>query len=73
MNVFVSDPNAAMMMAHQTVTDRVQQAQARAQAHAARTERRNQRRAERHAQRGAQRQTPPTARLPWWAFLRPAH
>jgi phage protein D len=73
MNVFVADPNADMAMAHHTVNDRVNQAWARAQAQSARTERRNQRRAERHAQRAAQRQTPPRARLPWWAFLRPAH
>ena len=70
MNVFVADPNSAMAMAHQTVNDRVSQAQARAHAHAARTERRNQRRSESHAHRATQRQT---ACLPWWAFLRPAH
>ncbi|HEX3221146.1 MAG TPA: hypothetical protein VHR35_01140 [Nocardioides sp.] len=70
MNTFAAYPAAALLVANQTVSDRVEQAQARAQARAARAERR----AERRDHRAAARQTPPTAPLPWWAFrfVRPA-
>lgn len=69
MNTFAAYPAAALLVANQTVSDRVEHAQSRAQARAARAERR----AERRDHRAAARQTPPTAPLPWWAFVRPAH
>jgi hypothetical protein len=70
MNTFAAYPAAALLVANQTISDRVQDAQARTQARAPS--------AERHThgkQRSVARQTPPKAPLPWWAFrfMRPAH
>ncbi len=64
MNTFVSSPNFALSVAHQTIDDRVAQAQRRSAARAARSD-----------QRTRARKVPrPTAsptehyRLPWWSF-----
>ena len=64
MNTFVASPNLALTVAHQTVADRVAQAEQRALARTARAER-----------RAAQRETARLSarpshhfQLPWWAF-----
>ena len=71
MNTFVASPNLALTIAHQTIDERVAQAEHRALARAARSE-----------ARAARRERPrlsarPTEhyRLPWWSFrfVRPAH
>jgi len=70
MSTFVSSPNLALSIAHQTVDDRVAQAQYRALARTARAERRA---ARRETSRLSARPTQ-QYRLPWWAFraMRPA-
>ena len=60
MDAFVSNP-AALLVALQAIADGSQPTQTRD----VRTQRRT--------QRPAQPPVPPTARLPSWAFLRPAH
>jgi hypothetical protein len=64
MNTFVASPNLALTVAHQTVADRVAQAEQRALARTARAERRA---ARREASRLSGRPTE-HYRLPWWAF-----
>ena len=68
MNTFVASPNLALTVAHQTVAERVAQAEQRALARSARAERRA---ALRETSRLSAR---PNHRyhLPWWAF-RSAH
>jgi len=64
MNTFVASPNLALTVAHQTVADRVAQAEQRSLARTARAERRA-------ARRGTSRLSArPTQHyhLPWWAF-----
>jgi hypothetical protein len=71
MNTFTAFPAAALLVANQTISDRIENAQARTLVRAARAERRS----ERRKQRSVARQTPPKALLSWWPFrfLRPAH
>lgn len=71
MNTFTAYPAAALLVANQTISDRVQDAQGRTQARVAGAERRT----EHRNQRSAARQAPPKALLPLGAFrvVRPAH
>jgi hypothetical protein len=70
MNTFVTHPGLSLNLAHQTIDDRVAQAQQRSQARAARSD---QRARARKAPRPSARPTE-QYRLPWWAFrfVRPA-
>jgi hypothetical protein len=70
MNTFTAYPAAALLVANQTISDQVQDAQARTQARVARAERRH----EQRKQRSAARRTSPKAFLPSGAFrfVRPA-
>jgi hypothetical protein len=71
MNTFVASPNLALTVAHQTVADRVADAEHRALARTARAERRA---ALRETTRLSARPTQ-HYQLPWWAFrfTHPAH
>lgn len=68
MNTFVGSPNLALTVAHQTVAERVAQAEQRALARTARAERRA---ARRETSRLSARPTH-QYQLPWWVF-RSAH
>lgn len=65
MSMLNSNPNAAMQVAHQTITDRVQDAQVRAQRHGLRAQRRTDRRTQRET-----RPTPSAPSHPWATRLR---
>jgi len=64
MNTFVASPNLALTVAHQTIAERVAQAEQRA---LARTVRAEQRAARRETARLSARPTH-QFQLPWWAF-----
>ncbi len=64
MNTFVASPNLALTVAHQTIAERVADAELRALARSARAERRA---ALRETSRLSARPTE-HYRLPWWAF-----
>jgi hypothetical protein len=68
MNTFVASPNLALTVAHQTVADRVAQAEQRSLARTARAQRRA---AQRETSRLSARPTH-QFHLPWWTF-RSAH
>ena len=63
MNTFVASPTLALSIAHQTIDDRVAQAENRARTRAAKSDTR----ARRETERLSGRPTQPY-QLPWWAF-----
>jgi hypothetical protein len=64
MNTFVASPDLALTVAHQTVTERVAQAEQRTLARTARAERRAARRESTRLSARPRHQY----QLPWWAF-----
>lgn len=75
MNTFVASPNLALTVAHQTVADRVADAERRALARNARADSRAARRVLRRQTRRLSARPTQQYQLPWWAFrfTHPAH